>query len=511
MLNEVKELYRAGLLSPSGLYRLTGSFFHTGINPMALLRYAAKCSPGTPAITDEQETITYHELFRQCTQLSFTLQRQHKVGPRQKVAIICRNHAALVHALFSVSYLGAHVYLLNAEMSAPQLATLIQQHAFDLIIHDADVREHIVACGYRGRTLHTYHPSGPSVHSICDTPVRHLPRISGRARAGDIVVLSGGTTGGYKTAARRPGIVAFVQPFCSLLVHARLAHHGSVYIATPIYHGYGLAAMFISVLLGSHMFLTQRFHAPTACALIATHKIEVATLVPLMLHRMLGHDAHALHSLQCIISGGAPLHPALVRHTAATLGHKLFDLYGTSEAGICIMATPADLAHAPASIGRPVTGVQVRILDAQDRVVPLGMSGRICIRNAWSVTSAAGTWVETGDVGHMDTQGYIYLRGRVDDMIVSGGENVYPVTLEHVLLQHPHIREAAVIGVPDADFGQRLRAFIVVADGCGLTEDDLREWLARQVARYQLPRDIVFLQELPYTPLGKPDKRKLRQ
>lgn len=510
MISEIRELYKAGLLSLPGLYRLTGSFAGTGINPMALLCYAAKCKPHAPALTDERETIVYDELYAQCMGLAAVLQRDHRVGQKQKVALLCRNHASLVRALFAVSGLGAHVYLLNVEMSATQLAALVQQHSFDLLIHDADLEENVVLSGHTGRTLYAYHTTNNSVDAICHSSAHRMPGVRGRARAGNIVVLSGGTTGGYKTAARKPGILNFVRPLCALLANAQLAERRSVYIATPIYHGYGLAAMFLAVLVGSHAYLHQRFDAGAACALIAENRLEVVALVPLMLQRMLAHDAAALECLECIISGGAALAPALVRQTGERLGKVLFDLYGTSEAGICIMATPADLAYAPESIGRPIAGVEVRILDADNRATTEGMPGRICIKNAWSVSDAAGTWIETGDMGHMDAEGYIYLCGRVDDMIVSGGENVYPVTLEHALLLHPHVREAAVLGVSDAEFGQRLRAFVVLDETNRVGEVTIREWLAKQVARYQLPRDIILLPELPYTPLGKPDKKKLR-
>jgi acyl-CoA synthetase (AMP-forming)/AMP-acid ligase II len=229
----------------------------------------------------------------------------------------------------------------------------------------------------------------------------------------------------------------------------------------------------------------------------------------LMLQRMIKHNAASLSSLQCLITGGAALSPALAQETLEQLGPILFNLYGTSEAGFCILETPELLQKKPQSIGRPIRGVRSKIVDDSDQVVEAGRIGRLCIRCAWAISRK--NWQETGDVAYRDADGDIFLCGRVDDMIVSGGENVYPIELERVLDQHPEIESAAVVGIPDPDFGQRLKAVVIRKRDSTLDQSTLIEWLRPRVARYQMPVVTEFRQELPYTPLGKLDKKSLRE
>jgi acyl-CoA synthetase (AMP-forming)/AMP-acid ligase II len=187
----------------------------------------------------------------------------------------------------------------------------------------------------------------------------------------------------------------------------------------------------------------------------------------------------------------------------------LFNLYGTSEAGFCIMGTPDSLSRKPESIGKPVRGVHARIVNESDQEVGEKRVGRLCIRSAW--TTSRRSWIETGDVAYRDGEGDIFLCGRVDDMIVSGGENVYPIELENVLLQHPDVDSAAVVGIPDAEFGQRLKAVVVPKRAASLDPSALLDWLKSRVARYQMPAVIEFREELPYTAVGKPNKKSLRE
>jgi acyl-CoA synthetase (AMP-forming)/AMP-acid ligase II len=264
----------------------------------------------------------------------------------------------------------------------------------------------------------------------------------------------------------------------------------------------------MGVILGAEMYFTTRFDAVRSCSLIARHRIEVVTLVPLMLQRMLKLDPGSLSPLRCIITGGALLSPALARETLERLGPRLFNLYGTSEAGFCVMGTPDVLRRKPESIGRPVRGVRANIVDESGQAVGDRMTGRLSIRSAWT-TSRKG-WIETGDLAYRDPEGDIFLCGRVDDMIVSGGENVYPIELENVLMRHPGVDAVAAFGIPDPEFGQRLKAVVVRKRDATLDHLTLLDWLKPRVARYQMPAVIEFRAELPYTSLGKLDKKSLR-
>lgn len=463
---------------------------------MVLLRYAADKWPARPAVTDDGGSCTYGMLYRNATDLGAMLHTQFCLGRGSRVAVMCRNHKGVVRAIFAVAQTGAHLYLINIDMSAAQIGKLCADNQIDVVIADDEFEGKLTQSGFGGRIV----PADTEVAVVAINS-------NARVRGGNIVVLTGGTTGQHKTAARKPGIMRFVQPFCTLLSGAGLAQYSSVYIATPVYHGYGLAALFMSVLLGAHVYLAPRFDVRRAATIIEKNNVAVLVAVPLMIQRLMHHDVAALGSLRCILSGGAAIAPALVTRVLATLGPVLYNLYGTSEAGVCIMATPAQLAVAPYTLGQPLQGVELRIAGADGQTVPYGITGNICVHTAWAAGSARTKWVPTGDAGYMDKYGMVYLRGRVDDMIVSGGENVYPQVVEQALVQHADVADVAVVGMADADYGQRLHAFVTT--GQPVCTDVLREWLKDKVARYEMPARITVVNELPVTPLGKPDKHAL--
>lgn len=509
MFKLLKKLYQINLITPIGIYKLISSMVYSGINSMTLLRLSAKLYPHNIAIVDENEEITFQDLLIQTEQLTQTLQEKYAITAKQKVAIISRNHASLIRSLFSVSQLGADIYLLNVEMSNTQFNYLVDQYNFDLIIHDHEILELIANSVYKERTILSYHQTLPSIDNLSKTKTSRPQKIR-QTGFGKIILLTGGTTGNSKTAERKPSLLNFLNPFFALLVKLNLNSYKSVYIATPIYHGFGIATVFISLLLGMKMFLLERFDVQKACYLIDQQKIEVVTLVPLMLQRMISHKPVELNSLACIISGGASLSSTLVNETFSKLGFKLFNLYGTSEAGFAVMAIPDELRYSSTTIGREIKGVKLRILDLNNKEISDGTVGRICISSKWSVKNTGGNdWIETGDLGYKDKLGYYFLCGRIDDMIVSGGENVYPVELENILIQHQEVEQVAVIGISDSEFGQRLKAFIVPAVNSKINKEEILSWLSVRAARFQMPKHIEFLNDIPYTSLGKPNKRML--
>ena len=506
MFRLLARLYRTRLLTPAGVSRLLEALLTTGVNLMALLRIAARLHPRQVAVVDENHRLTYAELWQQAETLARALKADYGLKPRQKVAIVCRNHACAVKSIFAASRLGAHVFLVNPEMSPDQILALEESFRFDFYIHDETIAGAFAEPEMQQKSLPAYHPTENSADRLSLENRAGKERIR-RVPMGSIVVMTGGTTGRPKAAGRKPSVLNFLPPFVALLTRLPLDVHQKVYVATPISHGFGLASLFIGVVLGAEMHLARRFEAARDCALIAEHRIDVITLVPVMLQRMLAHDPASLSSLRCIITGGALLSPALTQETLGQLGPILFNLYGTSEAGFCIMATPQLLSRKPDSIGKPVRGVRAKMVDGADQVLGEKAIGRLCIRSAWTVNRSS--WIETGDLACRDADGDIFLAGRVDDMIVSGGENVYPVELENVLTQHPQVDSAAVLGIPDPEFGQRLKAVVVKKKDADLDAPALFEWLKPRIARYQMPAAIEFRDHLPYTAIGKVNKKAL--
>lgn len=508
MFTLIQKLYRLRLLTPAALLGLLGAILKTGVNLMVLLRLAARLHPNRVAVTDDREQVSYRQLWAQAEALAVALRLEYGVGNRQKVALVCRSHAAAIKAIFAASRLGAHVFLINPEMSADQILALADRLAFDFVVYDEQVGHIFEAAAWREKSLPAYHPTGPSIDRLARRPWPEEARL-GKAGTGTIVVLTGGTTGQPKSASRKPSVVDFLPLFFAFLTRVHLDEYRSLYVAAPIYHGHGLSFLLIGVALGAEMYFTDRFDAARACSLVAAHKIQAVTVVPLMLQRMLKVDPVSLSSLRCIISGSALLSPALARETLKQLGPVLFNLYGSSEAGFCMIGVPDVLSRKPDSIGKPIPGVRVKIIDDDGREVSGTTIGQLCIRSTW--TTHRKSWIETGDLAYRDAEGDIFLCGRVDDMVISGGEKVYPVELENILAQHPDVDSVAVFGIADPEFGQRLKAVIVKKRGATLEQPALLEWLKPRVARYQMPAIIDFRDELPYTAIGKLDKKSLRR
>jgi fatty-acyl-CoA synthase len=508
MLKILQKLINIRLLTPFGLYYLLTAVFREGLNLMTLLRLAVKLHGKKIAFVDEKSEISYTDLYQRSQQLADILQTNYKLAAKQKVALLCRNNISFILAAFAVSRLGTDIYLLNPEMTVEQIESLNNRHKFDFFIYDAEVSESIHDLNLQNKSLVTYSEISPSIENLAKTESSNRAKLK-KAYSTNVIVLTGGTTGTPKIAKRKASIFNFLNPFFALLTELDLDRYKSVYIATPVYHGFGISAVFIGLILGEKMFLLNRFDARKGCELIRENNIEAVTLVPLMLQRMLNQDADSLKSLQCIISGGAALNPALVEETFEKLGDKLFNLYGTSEAGFSVLATPQDLRSATNTIGRPIAGVKLKILDSDNKPAEIGKVGRLCITSKWAVKDVETKAIETGDLGYEDEFGYLFLCGRNDEMIVSGGENVYPIELENVLTKHSEIKQAAVIGIPDADFGQRLKAFIVLAENSKIDQTQLSEWLSSRVARFQMPKSIEFIEDLPITSVGKINKKAL--
>ncbi len=502
-------LYKIKLLSPLGLYRLISAIYKYGINLMSLLLFAERTYGNNIALVYENETISYKQLLSQSEKLSNVLKKNYQFKSGQKIGFLCKNHASLVKSIFAVSLLGADIYLLNAEMSKSQLNSILDHYDFSFLVYDFELSSLIEQSNYTKQKILSYHDNLPAINNLLNTSVDEEPMVQ-RTSLSKIVILTGGTTGNFKLAAHKPSIFNFLNPFLTLFTRLNLINYNTAYIATPIYHGYGVAVLFLFISLGKKIVINNGFDAKKACNLIRKHNVEIVTVVPLMIYKMLKNNAQDLKSLSCIASGGAELNPKLVDEVFNKLGDVLYNLYGTSEAGLNMIATPQDLKYSANTIGRKINGVKIKILDDNKNEVQTGKIGQFCVKNRWSMKNGNKSWIEMGDLGYRDNKGYYFLRGRVDDMVVSAGENVYPIEIEQVLRDHPQIEDAAAIGISDENFGQRLKVFVLPVKNAHITKEELFEWLRPRAARFQIPKDIILVDNMPYTPLGKLDKKQLK-
>src|SRR5690606_24053675 len=296
------------------------------------------------------------------------------------------------------------------------------------------------------------------------------------------------------------------------------------FVGPPLFHGLGLTSAILALGLGSTLVLRRRFDAALVLDDLERHRCTSFVAVPVMLSRLLavpGVEERDLSRLRVVMTGGARLDPSLAGRVRAAFGPVLYNFYGSTEASCITIATPADLAAAPGCVGRPPAGTTVAILGHGDRPVPPGATGRIFVDTparfggytGGGGKEEVGGLMAVGDLGHLDEGGRLHVDGRADDMIVSGGENVHPGEVEDLLAAHPAVEEAAVVGVPDEEFGQRLRAYVVLGGngsaGGGLTADEVKSLVAANLARHKVPRDVVFLDRPPRNPAGKVLQRAL--
>jgi len=313
-----------------------------------------------------------------------------------------------------------------------------------------------------------------------------------------------------KGAPRTLSLTALAEPVTSLLSRTPLRSGEPLFIASPLFHGLGILWYGAALLLGCPVVLMRRFDARAALAAIERHEVTALVAVPVMLRRLLAAREEARPGgrtpLRVVVSGGSALPTELADRFTAAFGEVLYNFYGSTEVGIATMATPADLRAAPGTVGRPLAGTTVRVVGPGGAELPPGEVGRVLVGGALTVATAPGTVADTGDLGHRDAAGRIFIDGRADNMIVSGGENVYPEEVENLLAGYPGVADVAVLGVPDEEFGQRLAAFVVPAPGARLTGEVLAGYVRTHLARYKVPRSVEFVEAIPRTHTGKVDQ-----
>ena len=340
------------------------------------------------------------------------------------------------------------------------------------------------------------------------------------AEKGRVVILTSGTTGTPKGAKRKQP--ESMGPAAALYSKIPLRARETTVIAAPMFHSWGYAHFTLALPLASTLVLRRRFDPEQTLADVARHRATALAVVPVMLQRILELPQETiarydLSSLRIVAASGSVLPGELATQVMDTFGDVLYNLYGSTEVAWATIATPADLRAAPGTAGRPPLGTVVKLLDAEGREVPRGERGRIFAANEMVFEGYTGGGskevvrglMSTGDMGHVDAAGRLFVDGRDDEMIVSGGENVFPREVEDLLATHAQIQEAAVIGVKDSKFGQRLRAYVVPREEGALSEEEIKEYVKQNLARYKVPREVVFMAELPRNATGKVLKREL--
>jgi acyl-CoA synthetase (AMP-forming)/AMP-acid ligase II/carbon monoxide dehydrogenase subunit G len=525
LLGSVKVLVDAGVVRPMRPDRAWGvlrTIQKWGRSPAAGSISLAARFPDDPMIVDELGTLTYSEVHTRTNSLAHALS-DAGVLEGDGVGIMCRNHRGFIEATVAVSKLGANALLLNTAFAGPQLAEVAQRENPVALIYDEEFTGLLEDAGRRRKRFVAWHDSDTTDHPTLDELIRDgdPDDVVPPDREGRAVILTSGTTGSPKGAARSNP--QSLDPAVSLLSKIPLKARQVSHIAAPLFHSWGFAHYSLGLILGTTFVLRRKFEPELCLAEVARHRCDSLVVVPVMMQRILDlpeetRAKYDVSSLKVVAASGSALPGDLATDWMNTFGDTLYNLYGSTEVAWASIATPADMRAAPGTAGKPPRGTMVRLFDDNGAEVPQGQTGRIFVGNEMlfegytggGSKDVIGTLMATGDVGRFDEGGRLFVDGRDDDMIVSGGENVFPKEVEDLLARHEAVSEVAAIGVDDEDFGQRLRAFVVLEKGKQASEDELKAHVKANLARYKVPREIVFLDELPRNITGKVLKRELR-
>jgi fatty-acyl-CoA synthase len=520
---EVRVLHEsgvAGLHRPDKAVKVVSAFVRWGASPALGITTAAIHYPHETALIDERGSLTFEQLHRRSNALAHAFERMG-IGYGDGVGIMCRNHRGFIEATLAAAKIGASALYLNTMFAGPQLVEVTRREGPKALVHDEEftalldgVDEGIqrVVGWSEGET------GSPTLDSLIASaddsdlkPPPDKPRF---------VILTSGTTGTPKGAQRSSpdGLFAMAAIIDKIPYRSR----ETMMIAAPLFHSWGFFHFIMSLPTASTIVLRRRFDPEETLRAVQDHRAQVLAVVPVMIQRILQLPdetlaSYDLSSLRITSLSGSALPGELATEWMDRFGDTIYNLYGSTEVAYATVATPADLRAAPGTAGQPPRGTIVRLYDEQGREVPRGEVGRIFVGNEMSFEGYTGGGGKeaidgllcSGDVGHLDSAGRLFVDGRDDEMIVSGGENVFPREVEDLLADHEAVVEVAVIGVEDDEYGQRLKAFVVAAEGVEVSAEDLKAHVKAHLAGYKAPREVEFIAELPRNASGKILKREL--
>jgi acyl-CoA synthetase (AMP-forming)/AMP-acid ligase II len=521
----VRVLGRAGVIRPHAprtLLDIGRLVVRWGTGPAGGFATLAAREPHQVGVVDELGELTWGELQRRSNSLARAL-AERGVREGDSVAVMCRNHRGFIDATIAIAKLGADILYLNTAFSGPQLVEVLEREGPTVVIHDDEFTSTMekvddvtrVVAWVDGESA-----DAPTVEELIGkgSSSAQLPLPEKQSR---IIILTSGTTGTPKGAPRsEAGIDAAV----SLLSRMPLRRGWTCHIAAPLFHTWGWAHLALAMLLESTVVLRRKFDPEGCLEAVAEHKADSLVVIPVMLQRIMKLpqetlSSYDLSSVKVVAASGSALPGDLGINWMDQFGDNLYNTYGSTEVAYATIATPRDLRDAPGTAGKPPHATIVKIFDEDGKEVEPGATGRIFVGNGLLFEGYTGGGhkdmidglMSSGDVGRFDENGHLFVEGRDDEMIVSGGENVFPKEVEDCLTRHEAVHEAAAIGVDDDDYGKRLKAFVVLEDGKDVSEDDLKAHVKTNLARYKVPREIVFMDELPRNATGKLLKRELQE
>ncbi|MCV7220625.1 acyl-CoA ligase FadD12 [Mycolicibacterium elephantis] len=523
-LGLIASMRRARLIAPlrpDKYLRIAAAMQRENMGITSGFASAAQRCPDRPGLVDELGTLTWREIDERADALAAGLQAE---ADPKVIGIMARNHRGFVESLIAANRISADVLLLNTSFAGPALAEVVDREHVDAIIYDEEFTTTVDrALSGRPDTTRIVAWSdnpveGLTVEGIVNAHAGRHPRRHGTKSK--VILLTSGTTGTPKGAKHSGGGPEVLK---AILDRTPWRAEEPVVIVAPMFHAWGFSQLAFAASMACAIITRRKFDPEATLELIDRHRATGLCVVPVMFDRImeLPDEVRARYSgrsLRFAAASGSRMRPDVVIAFMDQFGDVIYNNYNATEAGMIATATPQDLRAAPDTAGRPAEGTDIRILDGELRELPAGEVGGIYVRNSTQFdgyTSGATKdfhdgFMASGDVGYLDDAGRLFVVGRDDEMIVSGGENVYPIEVEKTLSAHPDVAEAAVLGVDDEQFGQRLAAFVVLNPDAAATPDSLKQHVRDNLANYKVPREITILTELPRNSTGKIVRRDLQ-
>ncbi|CAN3126519.1 acyl-CoA ligase FadD12 [Mycobacterium sp. smrl_JER01] len=528
-LGLLSTMVRAGVIAPmrpDKYLRIAGAMQRENMAITSGFAAAAQRCPDRAGLIDELGVLTWRQIDRRADAFAAALQALPG-GQPEVIALMARNHRGFVDALIAANRIGADVLLLNTSFAGPALAEVVEREGEGrsvAVVYDEEFTETVDrALAGRPETTRIVAWADGAVEALTIEAMlaEHGGQEPQRApEKGRVILLTSGTTGTPKGAKHSGGDPSVLK---AILDRTPWRAEQPVVIAAPMFHAWGFSQLAFAASMSCTIITRRKFDPEATLGLVDTHRATGLCVVPVMFDRIMELPADVLdkysgRSLRFAAASGSRMRPDVVIKFMDRFGDVIYNNYNATEAGMIATATPRDLRAAPDTAGRPAEGTEIRILDAELHELPAGEVGTIYVRNSTQFDGyTSGKTKEfhegfmcSGDVGYLDGAGRLFVVGRDDEMIVSGGENIYPVEVEKTLATHPDVAEATVLGVDDEQFGQRLVAFVVLNPGAGATPETLKQHVRENLANYKVPREITVLDELPRSITGKISRKDLQ-
>lgn len=514
-------------ITPKGLFGAARSLALGGSGPSAIFRIHGRNAPHKIAFEFRGRAWTYGGIDRRIDRLAAGVRAQG-LGRGDRVLAVLKNSPEVFVVNSAMSRMGAGAVSGSWRSTPRELEYLLRHSGAKAVFFEAELVESMNAlCELSGLSKsQAFAVNGEADgYGSLESLLREPPASSGEEQEGTVIIYTSGTTGKPKGAVRKFA-TGQIEGFFAFIHETPMRATDRHLVVCPMYHSTGLGFAGMALMLGGTCVIEREFEPEKFLATIERERITTTAIVPTMLHRLMALPDEAfrradLRGLRAVFCGGAQLPGPLGTRALDRLGDVIYNFYGATETGLVTLAGPQELRRSPGTIGHTVPGTEIVLLDEAGREVPRGSVGELYARNAMLVagyhsdddatsSSMRDGFFSVGDLATQDEHGCFHIVGRKRDMVISGGVNVYPVEVEEAVASHPAVAQAAVIGVEDSEWGERLRAFVVLRAGEHATAGELKAHVRDRLSGPKVPREWVFMEHLPSNPTGKILKRELR-